>query len=74
MQSIEGMSVLGFKSGQSQRLSQISSSDPKVEEYWFVYPQWYDKDSGDKQTVRELLPTDEQGKILSNRTGKFRIE
>lgn len=74
MQSIERMSFLGFKSGQSQRLSQISTTDRNVEEYWFVYPQWYDKNSGDKQTVRELLPTDEQGNILSNRTGKICIE
>lgn len=68
------MSFLGFKSGQSQRLSQISATDSNVEEYWFVYPQWYDKSAGDKQTVRELLPTDDKGNILSDRTGKIRIE
>ncbi|CAF4048737.1 unnamed protein product, partial [Rotaria sordida] len=57
----------GFKSGRSQRLSQISATDPNVEEYWFVCRQWFDKSSGDKTTVRELLPTDEQGNVLSDR-------
>ncbi|CAF2355156.1 unnamed protein product [Rotaria sp. Silwood2] len=57
----------GFKSGRSQRLSQISATDPNVEEYWFVCRQWFDKSSGDKATVRELLPTDEQGNPLANR-------
>jgi hypothetical protein len=60
---------LGFKSGVSQRLSQISASDPNIEEYWFVKPQWYDKSSGDRQTVRELLPTDEHGNPLGDRNG-----
>ncbi|CAF1287745.1 unnamed protein product [Rotaria sordida] len=57
----------GFKSGRSQRLSQISATDPNVEEYWFVCQQWFDKSSGDKATVRELLPTDEKGNVLSDR-------
>jgi len=61
----------GFKSGVSQRLSQISASDPNIEEYWFVHPQWYDKSSGDRQTVRELLPTDEHGNVLSTRSGNI---
>ncbi|CAF4587849.1 unnamed protein product [Rotaria sp. Silwood1] len=56
-----------FKSGRSQRLSQISATDPNVEEYWFVCRQWFDKSSGDKATVRELLPTDEQGNPLADR-------
>ena len=63
---------LGFKSNQSQRLSQISTTDPNVEEYWFVCRQWFDKDSGDKQTIRELLPTDADGNVLSSRSGKIR--
>lgn len=62
---------LGFKSGKSLRLSQISAVDPNVEEYWFFCQQWLDKSSGDKQTVRELLPTDENGNPLSDRDGKY---
>ena len=62
---------LGFKSGKSLRLSQISTVDPNVEEYWFFCQQWLDKSSGDKQTVRELLPTDENGNPLSDRDGKY---
>jgi len=62
---------LGFKSDRSQHLSQISASDPSVEEYWFVCRQWFDKGSGDRQTIRELLPTDEQGNPLSDRNGKI---
>jgi hypothetical protein len=61
----------GFKSGVSQRLSQLSASDPNIEEYWFVHPQWYDKSAGDRQTIRELLPTDEYGNVLSNRSGNI---
>ncbi|CAM2710921.1 unnamed protein product [Rotaria socialis] len=57
----------GFKSGRSLRLSQISATDPSVEEYWFVCQKWFDKSSGDKATVRELLPTDENGNVLSDR-------
>ncbi len=41
-------------------------SDPNVEEYWFVCQKWFDKHIGDEQTIRELLPTDEQGNILGN--------
>jgi hypothetical protein len=62
---------LGFKSDRSQRLSQISATDPNVEEYWFVCRQWFDKHKGDKQTIRELLPTDADGNVLSNRNGKI---
>jgi hypothetical protein len=62
---------LGFKSDRSQQLSQISASDPNVEEYWFVCRQWFDKGAGDRQTIRELLPTDEQGNPLSDRNGKY---
>lgn len=61
----------GFKSGRSQRLSQISATDPNVEEYWFFCQQWLDKDSGDHAIVRELLPTDERGTPLSDRIGKI---
>jgi hypothetical protein len=64
---------LGFKSDRSQRLSQISATDPNVEEYWFVCRQWFDKSAGDKQTIRELLPTDADGNPLSNRHGKIGI-
>ena len=66
------MTCLGFKHGRAQRLSQISATDPNIEEYWFVCRQWFDKRSGDRQIVRELLPTDEDGNVLSDRTGKFR--
>jgi hypothetical protein len=64
---------LGFKSDRSQRLSQISATDPNVEEYWFVCRQWFDKSAGDKQTIRELLPTDADGNPLSSRHGKIGI-
>ncbi len=64
---------LGFKSDRSQRLSQISESDPNVEEYWFVCQKWFDKHAGDKQTIRELLPTDKEGHILSNQNGNIEI-
>ncbi len=64
---------LGFKSDRSQRLSQISTTDPNIEEYWFVCRQWFDKHKGDKQTIRELLPTDADGNILSNRNGNIHI-
>ena len=36
-------------------------------------PQWYDKSAGDRQTVRELLPTDEQGNPLGDRTGTITL-
>lgn len=62
---------LGFKSDRSLRLSQISATDPNVEEYWFVCRQWFDKGAGDRQTIRELLPTDPDGKPLSDRNGKY---
>jgi hypothetical protein len=42
-----------------------------VEEYWFVCQQWFDVGSGDKQTIRELLPTDEYGVRLGDQHGKF---
>ena len=62
---------LGFKSGRSQRMSQISARDPNIEEYWFFCQQWLDAGQGDRQTVRELLPTDENGRSLSNLQGKL---
>jgi hypothetical protein len=60
----------GFKGDRSQRLSQISAVDPNIEEYWFFCRDWLDKKHG---TVRELLPTDEQGNVLSDRNGKIQI-
>ncbi|CAF1135774.1 unnamed protein product [Rotaria sordida] len=42
-------------------------SDQNVEEYWFVCQQWFDKNQGDKQTIRELLPINENENVLSNR-------
>lgn len=47
-------------------MSQISAKDPNVEEYWFFCQQWLDASKGDRQTVRELLPTDENGNRLSD--------
>ncbi|CAF0968400.1 unnamed protein product [Rotaria sp. Silwood1] len=41
--------------------------NPNVEEYWFVCREWFDKGQGDKQTIRELLPTNENEYILSDR-------
>lgn len=57
---------LGFKSGRSLRLSQLSAKDSNVEEYWFFCQQWLDASKGDRQTFRELLPTDENGNPLSD--------
>ncbi|CAF0768261.1 unnamed protein product, partial [Didymodactylos carnosus] len=51
----------------SVRTSKISLSDPNVEEYWFVVNQWFDNSKGDRQTIRELLPTDETGDTVSDR-------
>lgn len=51
-------------------MSQISATDPNVEEYWFFCQKWFDADKGDRQIVRELLPTDARGNILSDRQGK----
>ncbi len=64
---------LGFKSDRSQHLSQISATDRNFEEYWFVCRQWFDKDRGDRQTIRELLPTDAEGNILNGEHGKMKI-
>jgi hypothetical protein len=60
---------IGFKSSHSHRLSQISEKDANVEEYWFFCQKWFDAKKGDRQTVRELLPTDQQGKMLSDQQG-----
>ena len=60
---------LGFKPDRSQRLSQISATDSNVEEYWFVCRKWFDRSKGDKQTIRELLPTDPNGNPLGDRQG-----
>ena len=64
---------IGFKPERSHRHSQISATDPNVEEYWFVCRKWFDKSAGDKQFVRELLPTDPDGNPLSNQQGKISI-
>ncbi|CAF0916712.1 unnamed protein product [Rotaria sordida] len=59
---------LTFKSDQLKHLKQINTSNPNVEEYWFICRQWFDKDQGDKQTIRELLPTIyEHDNVISNK-------
>ena len=60
------LNSLGFKSDRSLRLSQLSAKDSNVEEYWFFCQQWLDASKGDRQTFRELLPTDENGNPLSD--------
>ncbi|CAF2908011.1 unnamed protein product [Rotaria sp. Silwood2] len=58
---------LNSKSDRSKYQSQITStSNPNVEEYWFICQQWFDKGQGDKQTIRELLPIHENRNTLSN--------
>lgn len=43
----------------------MSAKDSNVEEYWFFCQKWLDSSNGDRQIVRELLPTDENGNPLS---------
>ncbi|CAF3698383.1 unnamed protein product [Rotaria sp. Silwood1] len=64
---------LNTKSDRSKYLNQINTSDSNIEEYWFICRQWFDKDQGDKQTIRELLPTYDNSDISSNRKGKSNI-
>ena len=33
----------------------------ETEDYWFFCNQWFARSEGDKQLVRELIPTDERG-------------
>lgn len=35
--------------------------EPNAEEYVFICQQWFDKNQGDKKTVRELYPTHNNG-------------
>ncbi|VEL34545.1 unnamed protein product [Protopolystoma xenopodis] len=43
--------------------------DAKLEEFWFISKKWLAIDEGDKQIVREILATTEEGKPLTNLTG-----
>ena len=36
----------------------------ETEDYWFFCGQWFARSEGDKQIVRELIPTDEHGRPL----------
>jgi len=36
----------------------------ETEDYWFFVNRWFARGEDDKQIVRELIPTDEQGKPL----------
>ncbi len=36
----------------------------EVEDYWFFCKRWLAKDEDDKETIRELIASDEQGKAL----------
>lgn len=38
--------------------------DGDTENYWFFVNKWFAKGEGDKLTVRELVPTDENGQPL----------
>ena len=38
--------------------------DDKTEDYWFFVDKWFAKSEGDKQIVRELIPTDKDGRPL----------
>ncbi|CAF5099834.1 unnamed protein product, partial [Rotaria sp. Silwood1] len=57
---------LNSKSDRSKYLNQIKTSDSNIEEYWFNCQQWFDKDNGDKKTIRELLPTYDNSDTSSN--------
>ena len=35
-----------------------------TEDYWFFVDQWFSRSEGDKAIVRELTPTDKNGKPL----------
>ena len=39
-------------------------SDDETEDYWFFVDKWFAKSEGDKQIVRELIPTDKDGRPL----------
>lgn len=36
----------------------------ETEDYWFLVQQWFARSEGDKQIIRELIPTDEKGRPL----------
>lgn len=44
----------------------------EVEEYWFFCKRWLAKDEDDKETIRELIASDEQGRALDpNLVGEY---
>jgi hypothetical protein len=49
-----------------KRLKKSSTSldGPDVEDYFFLVNKWFAKDEDDKQIVREIVPTDENGRPL----------
>ncbi|CAF2821092.1 unnamed protein product [Rotaria sp. Silwood2] len=49
-------------------------STPHVEEYLFICRQWFDKSQSDRKTVREFLPTNENGHMLINRKVNYLVQ
>lgn len=48
----------------SRRTSVISQEDGELENYYFFVNKWFAKDEDDGQIVRELIPTDQDGRPL----------
>ncbi|XP_077976546.1 lipoxygenase homology domain-containing protein 1-like isoform X1 [Styela clava] len=47
-----------------RRRESVSPEKGDVETYWFVCRRWFDKNEDDGQIMRELVPTDELGRVL----------
>ncbi|KAH9519113.1 Lipoxygenase y domain-containing protein 1 [Bulinus truncatus] len=53
--------------GSKSRLDAVKEEDEEdidIEEYWFFVNKWFAKGEGDKLIVRELVPTDKEGRPL----------
>jgi hypothetical protein len=44
---------------------------PELEDYYFFVNRWFAKDEDDKQIIRELMPTDENGRQLVKLHGRI---
>ena len=64
-----------LESLQIQRIDKTSKRSvrgggPELENYFFLVNRWFAKDEDDGQIVREIVPTDENGKPLNVLDGK----
>lgn len=50
--------------GSSRHSSRESLNQTELEDYYFFVNRWFAKDEDDKQIVRELAPTDAEGRPL----------